>query len=132
MRFDVADIAQMVSSGTFGSVVLHEMGHVLGLTGYFWQQRGLVSSANPSFYTGANAVAAYDSLTSATPSSVPLETNGGAGTAGSHWLESLFDKELMTGFAESAPPMPLSIITVGALADLGYQVNYAAADAFTL
>jgi methionine-rich copper-binding protein CopC/Ca2+-binding RTX toxin-like protein len=132
MRFDSSDIGQMVSNGTFGSVVLHEMGHVLGLYGYFWQQRGLVSSANPSFYTGANAVAAYDSLVSGTPTSVPLETLGGAGTAGSHWLESLFDKELMTGYVESAPPMPLSIITVGALADLGYQVNYAAADAFAL
>ena len=132
MRFDVADIEAMVSNGTFASVVLHEMGHVLGLTPFFWQQRGLVSGANPSSYTGANAVAAYDSLTPATPTSVPLETNGGAGIAGSHWLESVFDRELMTGYAESAAPMPLSIITVGALADLGYQVNYAAADAFTL
>jgi hypothetical protein len=44
----------------------------------------------------------------------------------------VFDRELMTGYAESAAPMPLSIITVGALADLGYPVNYAAADAFAL
>jgi hypothetical protein len=38
----------------------------------------------------------------------------------------------MTGYAEASPPMPLSIITVGALADLGYLVNYSAADPFSL
>jgi hypothetical protein len=37
----------------------------------------------------------------------------------------------MTGWAENAPPMPLSVVTVGALADLGYAVNYAAADPFS-
>ena len=132
MEFDEADIAQLVANGTFGSIVLHEMGHVLGLSGYLWQQRGLVSTANPYIYNGANAVAAYDSLSPATPTSVPLESGGGSGTAGSHWSEAVFNKELMTGYAESAPPMPISIITIGALADLGYLVNYAAADAFSL
>jgi len=125
MKFDVADIADMVSDGTFGSVVLHEMGHLLGLSKTMWQWQGLVSGSN---YTGANAVSAYISLASGVQTSVPIETGGGTGTAGSHWSESVFDEELMTGYVESSLPMPLSIITVGALQDLGYQVNYAAAD----
>jgi len=132
MEFDQADVANMVANGTFGSVVLHEMGHVLGLSDWMWQSMGLVSSGNIYQYTGANAVLAYDSLTPASPYTVPLETTGGEGTAAAHWSEAVFDKELMTGYAESSPPMPLSVITVGALADLGYVVNYAAADPYVL
>ncbi len=127
MQFDSADLASMASSGTLGDVILHEMGHVLGL-GTLWQSRGLVSGLN---YTGAAAVAAYRSVTGNNSlTSVPLESTGGSGTRGSHWSEATFDRELMTGYAESAPPMPISIVTVGGLADLGYGVNYGAADAF--
>jgi hypothetical protein len=62
---------------------------------------------------------------------VPLETGGGAGTAGSHWSESVFGSELMTGFISGVPD-PLSTVTVGDLKDMGYTVNYSAADAYTL
>ena len=56
---------------------------------------------------------------------------GGAGTAGVHWSESVFGNELMTGFI-SGTPDPLSILTVGAMQDLGYTVNYSAADPYTM
>ncbi len=57
---------------------------------------------------------------------------GGVGSAGSHWRESVFDTELMTSLAENTgTAMPISRITVGQFADLGYVVNYAAADAYT-
>ena len=62
----------------------------------------------------------------------PLETGGGAGTADSHWSESIFGAELMTGYAESAPPMPLSRLTIAAMKDLGYGVDFSAAQSFTL
>ena len=127
IRLDQDDVATMIQRGTFEDVVLHEMGHSLGLSSYVWQRQGLVSGSN---YTGANAVSAYDSLAAGVQTSVPIETGGGTGTAGSHWSETIFGDELMTGYAESSPPMPLSIITVGALQDLGYQVNYVAADLF--
>ena len=35
MQFDVADMAKLISNGTLQSVVLHEMGHVLGI-GTLW------------------------------------------------------------------------------------------------
>ena len=63
---------------------------------------------------------------------VPLETTGGAGTVNAHWSEAVFDTELMTGFAESNSNMPLSRLTIAALADLGYQVDYGAADSYQL
>ena len=129
MKFDIADITQMEYYGTFGSVVLHEMGHVLGLGG-LWSQFGLVSSSDPYAYIGKNAVAEYDLLAPGTQTTVPLEQGIRQGTSKVHWSEAVFNSELMTGYSENSPPMPISIVTVGALADLGYQVNYAAADPF--
>src|SRR5262245_11564710 len=65
--------------------------------------------------------------------STPLETTGGSGTAFVHWSEAVFDNELMTGFAESpGVSMPLSIVTIGGLQDLGYTVDYSAADPYRL
>lgn len=128
MQFDSADLASMASAGTLRDVILHEMGHVLGLGG-LWQARGLASGLN---YIGAAGVAAYQSVTGNNSlTSVPIESTGGGGTRGVHWSETTFDRELMTGYAESTPPMPISIVTVGGLADLGYGVNYGAANAFT-
>jgi len=53
------------------------------------------------------------------------------GTADAHWRESIFGPELMTGFVNHGA-MPLSAITVGSLADLGYTVNPLAADPFVV
>jgi len=134
MEFDSADVAGMVADGTFEEVILHEMGHVIGV-GTLWDQLGLVNglgTTNPTF-VGANAVREYQTLSGTQATSVPVENTGGPGTAGGHWRESVFGKELMTGYAE--PPgtaMPISRVTVASLQDLGYTVDYAAADPFTL
>ncbi|MEX5728137.1 Ca2+-binding RTX toxin-like protein [Rhodovulum iodosum] len=128
MQFDSADLAGMAAKGILQDVIEHEMGHVLGL-GTLWSWLGLKSGFS---YTGANAVAEYATLTGTTQSTVPLETTGGPGTAGSHWSEAIFTNELMTGYAENSPPMPLSRLTVGGLEDLGYAVDYGAAEAYTL
>ncbi len=52
------------------------------------------------------------------------------GSRDAHWHENTFISELMTGLVNSGG-MPLSRITVGGLADLGYTVNYFAADAYS-
>lgn len=126
MQFDSADVTTMVNNGTFLSVVMHEMGHVLGI-GTLWTTFNLISGSS---YVGANANNAYRQLGGS--GFVPLETGGGAGTAYSHWSETRFDRELMTGYSESSGSMPLSIITVGGLADLGYVVDYNRADSYAL
>ena len=126
MRFNSSDITAMVNNGTFLSVVMHEMGHVLGL-GTLWDTFGLRSGSS---YTGANANARYRELGGS--GFVPLETTGGSGTAFAHWSEARFDRELMTGFSETGPPMPLSTITIGGLQDLGYAVDYSQADPYSL
>jgi hypothetical protein len=126
MRFDSSDITTMVNNGTFLSVVIHEMGHVLGI-GTLWDTFGLRSGSS---YVGTYANQAYRQLGGS--GFVPLETGGGSGTAFSHWSEARFDRELMTGYVESSGSMPLSIVTVGGLQDLGYEVDYAQADGYNL
>ncbi|CAH2600056.1 Big_5 domain-containing protein [Rhodovastum atsumiense] len=127
MEFDAADVANFYATGQLPKVILHEMGHVLGL-GTLWSDFGMVSG---NAYTGAHALAQYRLLAhDPALASVPLETNGGIGTAGGHWAETTFGSELLTGWATGG--LELSRITVGSLADLGYGVNYAGADPYVL
>jgi hypothetical protein len=131
MEFDSADMASLQQSGLLLSVILHEMGHVLGI-GTIWTAKGLLQGAgstNPIFI-GANATAQYNQIFGTTAPGVPVENMGGPGTADAHWRESVLGTELMTGYA-SPGSNPLSKITIGSLADLGYVVNYAAADPYT-
>lgn len=131
MQFDSADIAGMVSNGTLLKVILHEMGHVLGL-GTLWSTFGFNSTVGQ--YTGAQGLAAYKAMSGGNPAAtfVPLETTGGAGTANVHWSESVFNSELMTGYAENSSNMPLSILTISALDDLGYEVDTSQAESYTV
>jgi hypothetical protein len=132
MEFDSADMASMQSNGTLLGVILHEMGHVLGI-GTIWKSKGLVAGARTSNsrFTGPQATAEFNRLFGQSRSGVPLETGGGAGTRDSHWRESLFRSELMTGWVGPGSSQPISRITVASLADIGYTVNMAAADRYT-
>jgi hypothetical protein len=131
MEFDSDELAQLQSDGQLTRVILHEMGHVLGF-GTIWSTEGLIAGAgstDPQF-KGPNATAQYNASFGTHASSVPVEGGGGAGTEDSHWRESTFDNELMTGYLNGGTN-PLSKITVGAMADLGYAVSYSAADPYT-
>ena len=126
MRLDSADLAAMASNGTLLDVITHEMGHVLGL-GTLWSSFGLRSGSS---YIGAGALNAYHQL-GGSGSTIPLETGGGTGTALVHWSDAVFGNELMTGYI-SGTSNPLSIMTIGSLQDMGYRVNYAAANAYSI
>lgn len=132
MQFDSADLAQLQSQGTLLAVIEHEMGHVLGI-GTIWSNRGLLVGAGTSnpLFVGAQATAAYNQIFGTQASGVPVENSGGSGTRDSHWRESILKSELMTGYLGPGTHIPISRITVGSLADMGYTVNYAAADSFT-
>ncbi len=131
MQFDSADLASMERSGLLFSVVLHEMGHVLGI-GTIWDNKDLLSGeggSNPIF-TGTRATAAYNQLFGTNARGVPVENTGGSGTAYAHWRDSVFTTELMTGWAGPGTNLPMSTVTVASMADLGYSVNMAAADPY--
>ncbi|MBX7119258.1 MAG: Ig-like domain-containing protein [Gemmatimonadaceae bacterium] len=140
MRFDTADLANLEAAGSFGAVILHEMGHVLGI-GTIWSSKGLLQlpspttgTGNDTHFSGTAAIAAFNTVGGSTytgGNKVPVENNqGGAGTRNSHWRESVLQNELMTGFLNSGSANPLSVLTIASLQDLGYTVNTAAADAF--
>jgi len=132
MAFDTADLQDMEQRGTLNDVITHEMGHVLGI-GTIWTQKRLLQgagTANPTF-TGRTAEAEYGRLRNLGPTPIPVENMGGPGTADSHWRESVFGNELMTGFVAAALN-PLSRLTVACLQDLGYVVNLNAAEPYDL
>ena len=52
----------------------------------------------------------------------------GQGTVNGHWRTTVFGNELMVGFLPASPA--LSKVTVASLQDLGYTVNYSAADSY--
>jgi hypothetical protein len=132
MSFDTADLESMEDRGTLGDVITHEMGHVLGI-GTIWTRKGLLQgfgTSNPTF-TGAHAREEFGRLRGSGPTPVPVENTGGAGTANSHWRETVFVNELMTGFVGNAGN-PLSRLTVASLADCGYVVDMDAAEPYDL
>ncbi|MFV1966223.1 MAG: DNRLRE domain-containing protein [Pirellulaceae bacterium] len=131
MRLDEADIAALEARGHFADLIMHEMGHVLGI-GTIWRSLGLLEgsgSSDPRF-TGPAATAEYNKLFGLNGSSVPVENTGDIGTRDMHWRESVLGSELMTGNLDGGIN-PLSRVTIASLQDLGYQVNLAAADPFS-
>lgn len=145
MEFDSADVADLEAEGQFETVILHEMGHVLGI-GTLWDIKSLehghldydgdgtdcssskTFSTKPSF-NGAAATREYAALGG--KGQAPVEDGYGPGTKCGHWDEELFAEELMTGFLD-AGAVPLSRLTIASLADIGYSVNYDAAEDYAL
>lgn len=134
MTFDSADIASLAGGGSFEDVVLHEMGHVLGI-GTLWTNNGLYITGTGQ-YTGANAIAQYQTEFDPAATFVPVELDGGQGTANGHWDEggiTVIDPNninfgrarsdaLMTGFLGN--DTFISNTTGGSLQDLGFDVNF--------
>jgi hypothetical protein len=138
MRLDVEDLQVIEADGLLQEVVLHEMGHVLGF-GTLWTGGLLADPSLPDsegkdpHFTGAQAIAAFDAIGGSgyTAGKVPVANTGGAGNADAHWRESVFGRELMTGFI-GVGDNPLSSVSAASLADLGYIVDALAAEPYTL
>ena len=132
-QIDPADMPSLESSGRLDDVIAHEIGHLLGV-GMLWESNDLYEN-NSGEYTGSFGVAAYNAEFGQTGSFVPVELEGGSGTANAHWNEELngarftgikdvmnrdFRDELMTGWLNSNPF--LSNTTVQSMRDLGFTV----------
>jgi hypothetical protein len=137
MIFDEADLADLEAAGLLDDVIVHEMGHVVGF-GTLWDILGFLadpalSGGTDPHFTGPRAIEAFDSIGGAgySGSKVPVEDNGGPGTADAHWRESVLGNELMTGFLNLGSN-PLSEVSIASLWDLGYQVNLDGSDSFSI
>lgn len=141
IKLDSADLATMTQA-ELNDLLLHEMGHVLGF-GTLWPDQGLLTGACPEDpnvttcstdpqFLGAVGRQKYHDM-GGLATNVPVEGTGGAGTWNSHWRESIFENELMTGFIGSGAN-PLTAMTIGSMQDLGYTVDYSSAEplGFTL
>lgn len=133
MEFDTADIENVRRDGQLDQLVLHEMGHVLGL-GTLWGDRGLVAdtATDDPFYVGRQGREAFLDVDGDVYDGdhVPVEGFGGEGTALGHWRETELEDELMTGFLNDGDN-PLSVLSVDAMGDLKYATDRSGADAYT-
>lgn len=136
--------------------LLHEIGHLLGI-GPLWILHGILlydETSEEFFYGGTNGNREYKNLfPDLNLSYMPLENDGGPGTSIVHpeegyeeggsennrYFNGVFhpglDEELMTGWTEKGKnsiKLPLSRVTIGMIEDLGYVVDYDAADPFTI
>ncbi|MYG50021.1 MAG: leucine-rich repeat protein [Gemmatimonadales bacterium] len=141
MQFDVDDLERLDAEGDMEEVVLHEMGHILGI-GTIWDRFGLL--VNPSLpdnsgvdthFPGPLTIAAFDEAGGTTYTGgqkVPIENRAGPGSGDSPWRESVLAHELMTPAQNGGVPDPLSAITIQSLADMGYTVDVGVAEPYRL
>ena len=103
-------------------IVLHEIGHVLGI-GTVWGDSGFVTQVGTQLqFTGQNAVNAFNrTMRQTTSTGVPLEPDG------AHWWRTVTE-ELMTSGGNRSQKNKITEVSIGALHDLGYTVSYEQAD----
>ncbi|CAM9184088.1 unnamed protein product [Chrysoparadoxa australica] len=148
MQFDSDDLDFLTTTASFLDVVVHEMGHCLGL-GTMWEERAF---HNADFGCGnsrcqsnqrygksdadaASCLASQKWSELGWPGALKIEQDGGPGTHCMHWEESPYGpdytaqpgghepgEEIMTGWLNANNI--LSAVSVGALGDLGYNVQF--------
>lgn len=123
MFFDVDDLDFLEGLDLFEEVIVHEMGHVLGIgtlwnTADFGFPRTLMAGLpDTPYFTGRKANVFWNA--EGGTGELPIEADFGPGTAFGHWDEATLNNELMTGFLNLGEN-PLSRITAGSMKDLGY------------
>ena len=146
-------------------VALHEIGHLLGI-GYITFDGPMIENqqvanyvdesdqVEKKYYYGEHALREYRAYFPAYADGIvgiPIEDDGGPGTANAHpeeggmgfvsrndrYINGKFhpglEAELMTGWsdANAGVSLPMSRITIGFLEDIGFSVDYSSADEYS-
>ena len=147
-------------------VFKHEAGHALGIGNWILSQNDTIDGepvasyvedgVTKYYYTGQHAFQAYKDYFAPLGynvgqfSGIPIEDNGGPGTANAHPEEGFvangpistndrtiggvfhpgLEHELMAGWSEGGNYNPLSKISIGFLHDMGFNVDYNEADPY--
>lgn len=149
MEFDISEFGEggfFDDQQQYEDVIVHEMGHVLGI-GTLWEltgnTEGIINPGDPGFpdgpptvapgapnpdydprFTGLGAVTEYQTLLEdagkPTEATAPIANTGGPGNYNGHWRELTFGNELMTPYAGGTEL--LSRMTAASLGDIGYTV----------
>lgn len=123
------------------SVALHEMGHALGIGTLTYDRLVVETTADgkvtDAYFPGIRAIEAFNKVGGegyTGGGKVPMDTESEYVLppygVGDHWRSSIFGNELMC--SRSSSDAPLSIVTIQALADLGYVVDASKADPFLI
>ena len=147
MFFDIDDFPQLEADGILEDVIIHELCHTLGY-GTLWEDNVLLTefpgdNGEEMHYTGRYGLQGYgQDIGSLSSPFVPVEQDGGPGTALGHWDDAppFFNrvftenptKEIMTGFlcdidpttgAQICAPKFVALATLGSLADVGFAID---------
>ena len=148
VTFDMDDLAMLETSSYLQRLAMRQIAQVLGF-GLLWDEQPFALLEEPSVGPDGAAVAGRDTHFAGpharrafaeiggdayAGAAVPVENDTdryGSGVLDLSWRESVFGGELMSTVLD-APDAPLSTVTVASLADLGYEVDYAAAEPYAL
>lgn len=131
--------------------MIHEFGHVLGFLGdtpneikknnnqpspISWNNRDLVDLSDeqkPKYKAKTFAGIAYGQLLGAKEqTALPLTIGEDPGSDYAHWSRKEFGEEASVESGEAGKPARFSILSVASARDLGYNVNYGAAEPYKL
>lgn len=141
IRVDLNDMRRLLKDRPrFKDTIVHEIGHVLGL-GTLFEPVLVCGSGDAQVYTGTHACRAYEGLlgAGAPPTGVPLQAVVPSTVPAFHWDECALPREIMSTQldqpgdagpnAAGSTPKPgstvnvISLVSAGALKDLGYEVD---------
>jgi hypothetical protein len=118
MRFDTYDLGLMEQRGIFDEVIVHEMGHVLGI-GTLWTYFRALRQGPVIDYAYVGKYGNIHWNAEGGEGLLPIANVGAAGSIGGHWREAVMKNELMTP-SINLGENPLSRISAAAMRDLGY------------
>ncbi|BAY34079.1 type I secretion target GGXGXDXXX repeat protein domain protein [Nostoc carneum NIES-2107] len=111
-------------------IIIHEIGHALGLVSFL--NSSSVEKATGTYKANTYAGWAYGELRGTfSQTAIPLTTGIGVGSDYIHWKEEVFGSETMTHITKGATSA-FSQLSLAALRDIGWNVNFGAAQPYSL